>query len=58
MYLAGMQPKIQNIYEPVEYPVSRGTPGIASIVTWEHSDVWYTGRASQMVSYLPYFWNV
>lgn len=49
MYLAGLNPKVQNLYEPVEYPVSRGTPALSPLVGWDHSEVWYTGRYSQQV---------
>lgn len=28
------------IYPPVEYPVSRGTPSLASLATWNHETEW------------------
>lgn len=34
MYLAGMHPRVSNLYTPVEYPVARGTPSLTSLVHW------------------------
>lgn len=28
------------LYPPVQWPVSRGTPGLASHVLWDHSTEW------------------
>uniref|UniRef100_A0A1B6DTB3 Fatty acid synthase n=1 Tax=Clastoptera arizonana TaxID=38151 RepID=A0A1B6DTB3_9HEMI len=39
-YNAGLQPKFANLYQPVTYPVARGTPNIASMVQWDHSTEW------------------
>ncbi|XP_070149856.1 fatty acid synthase [Polyergus mexicanus] len=41
LYNNGLQPDIANLYPPVEFPVSRGTPMISPSVRWEHSDDWY-----------------
>ncbi|XP_012541735.1 fatty acid synthase [Monomorium pharaonis] len=41
LYNTGYQPNLANLYPPVEYPVSRGTPMISPSVRWEHSDDWY-----------------
>lgn len=32
---------VNALYPPVEYPVSRGTPSLASLVTWDHTDSWF-----------------
>ncbi|XP_072763346.1 fatty acid synthase-like [Anoplolepis gracilipes] len=40
MYMAGAQPDISKLYPPVNFPVSRGTPMIGSLVRWDHSATW------------------
>jgi fatty acid synthase len=32
---------IENLYPPVEFPVSRGTPMISPLMRWDHSEDWY-----------------
>lgn len=39
-YGAGGQPNVARLYPPVQFPVSRGTPGLASHVVWDHSLEW------------------
>ncbi|XP_071649609.1 fatty acid synthase-like [Temnothorax longispinosus] len=41
LYNCGLQPKVANLYPPVEYPVSRGTPMISPSIRWDHSKDWY-----------------
>lgn len=41
IYEAGANFRVQNLYPPVEFPVSRGTPMIAPLVRWEHSNDWF-----------------
>nr|UEN71129.1 fatty acid synthase 1 [Glyphodes pyloalis] len=41
LYEAGVNPHLANIYPHVPYPVSQGTPMIAHLVEWEHSEDWY-----------------
>ncbi|KAL0867964.1 hypothetical protein ABMA27_008631 [Loxostege sticticalis] len=41
LYEAGLNPHLANIYPHVPYPVSQGTPMIAHLVEWEHSEDWY-----------------
>ncbi|CAG2061947.1 unnamed protein product, partial [Timema podura] len=36
--MAGCLPKVSNLYPPVQYPVSRGTASLSSLVTWNHED--------------------
>lgn len=36
MYMAGLEPKIQNLYPKIEYPVSRATPSLHQLVHWQH----------------------
>ncbi|CAH1398203.1 unnamed protein product [Nezara viridula] len=40
LYNAGLQLKVQALYPPITYPVSRGTPNISSLVEWDHSVEW------------------
>ncbi|KAM3957748.1 fatty acid synthase-like [Aphomia sociella] len=40
LYAAGAQPAVGRLYPAVEWPVSRGTPGLASRVLWDHSTEW------------------
>jgi hypothetical protein len=38
LFELGLQPQLAHLYPPVQYPVSRGTPMIAPLVRWEHSE--------------------
>ncbi|XP_053606924.1 fatty acid synthase-like [Plodia interpunctella] len=40
IYAYGGQPQVGQLYERVPFPVSRGTPGLASHVLWDHSTEW------------------
>ncbi|XP_061721884.1 fatty acid synthase-like [Cydia pomonella] len=40
VYAAGAQPQVSRLYPPVSWPVSRGTPGLAAHVGWDHSVEW------------------
>lgn len=37
LYNAGLQAEVQNIFPPIQFPVSRGTPMIQSLIRWDHS---------------------
>ena len=37
LYELGFNPSIENLYLKVEFPVSRGTPSIGSLMRWDHS---------------------
>ncbi|XP_012543114.2 fatty acid synthase isoform X2 [Monomorium pharaonis] len=41
LYNYGLQPQIANLYPPVEFPVSRGTPMISPSIRWNHSEDWF-----------------
>ncbi|XP_036142639.1 fatty acid synthase-like [Monomorium pharaonis] len=41
LYNYGLQPQIANLYPPVEFPVSRGTPMISPSIRWKHSEDWF-----------------
>nr|XP_012219068.1 PREDICTED: LOW QUALITY PROTEIN: fatty acid synthase-like [Linepithema humile] len=40
LYNCGLQPRIANLYQPVNFPVSRGTPMISPSIRWNHSEDW------------------
>lgn len=42
---------INALYPPVQYPVSRGTPNLAELATWDHSEKFFqfVEGLSQMV---------
>ena len=61
LFELGLQPQLANLYPPVQYPVSRGTPMISPLVRWEHSEDRYVMKylVEVMVQfsfedYLPY----
>ncbi|XP_036148675.1 fatty acid synthase isoform X2 [Monomorium pharaonis] len=41
LYNYGLQPQVANLYPPVEFPVSRGTPMISPSIRWNHSEDWF-----------------
>ncbi|XP_055614202.1 fatty acid synthase-like, partial [Uranotaenia lowii] len=41
IFLSGRQLNLTNLYEPVEFPVSRGTASISSLIRWDHSASWF-----------------
>ncbi|XP_065217068.1 fatty acid synthase-like [Planococcus citri] len=44
MYEAGCVPKLSALYPPVEFPVSRSTPTISSLIKWQHDEQWSVGK--------------
>nr|CAD7197600.1 unnamed protein product [Timema douglasi] len=48
MYLHGICPRVHELYPVVKYPVSRGTPSIGSLVSWDHTDSWHTASLVDM----------
>lgn len=50
LYSAGAQPKISNLYPPVNYPVGRGTPMINSLIKWDHSMTWTVASFTNIYS--------
>ncbi|GBP15812.1 Fatty acid synthase [Eumeta japonica] len=40
LYAAGAQPQVSRLYDPVRFPVSRGTPALASHIKWDHGIEW------------------
>ncbi|XP_050421854.1 fatty acid synthase-like [Adelges cooleyi] len=41
LFNAGLQPKLENLYPAIDYPVSRGTPSLQPLVEWDHSNDWH-----------------
>ncbi|XP_055693298.1 fatty acid synthase-like [Lutzomyia longipalpis] len=41
IFMNGIDFRMQNLYPPVEFPVSRGTPMIAPHIHWDHTTDWY-----------------
>ncbi|XP_013112283.2 fatty acid synthase [Stomoxys calcitrans] len=39
---------VANLYPKVNFPVSRGTPGISSLVRWDHSEDWFVTTYENM----------
>lgn len=39
----GVDLDVAKLYPEVSFPVSRGTPPLASLATWNHEDVYYFG---------------
>ncbi|KAG4070516.1 hypothetical protein HA402_012306, partial [Bradysia odoriphaga] len=44
LYLNGLNMTFENLYPPINYPVSRGTPMISPLVRWEHSEDWFVTK--------------
>ncbi|CAH0393331.1 unnamed protein product [Bemisia tabaci] len=40
LYNAGIDVNFANLFSPVKFPVSRGTPMLQSLVKWDHSTEW------------------
>lgn len=40
LYASGLQFNLNSIYPPPEFPVSRGTPSLAPLVSWNHEETW------------------
>ncbi|KYN04772.1 Fatty acid synthase [Cyphomyrmex costatus] len=47
LYNCGLQPQIAKLYQPVQFPVSRGTPMISPSIRWDHSENWYVLKEKQ-----------
>ncbi|XP_061706554.1 fatty acid synthase-like [Cydia pomonella] len=56
-YAAGVQPQVSRLYPRIPWPVSRGTPALASHVGWDHSVEWSvadfktTSRSETVIEY-------
>ncbi|KAI9579995.1 hypothetical protein GQX74_000783, partial [Glossina fuscipes] len=41
LFTNGLNFPIENLYPKIEFPVSRGTAGISSLIRWDHSEDWF-----------------
>lgn len=41
---------VSPLFPEVEYPVSKGTRSLSTLVHWEHGEVWRTGLEEKMKS--------
>jgi fatty acid synthase len=39
--MAGPIPQVSKLYPAVQFPVSRGTPSISPLVSWDHIENWH-----------------
>ncbi|GIY14144.1 fatty acid synthase [Caerostris darwini] len=44
LYIEGMDPKVERLYPPVEFPVPRGTPSISDLIKWDHSQSFHVPK--------------
>ncbi|GFS52214.1 fatty acid synthase [Trichonephila inaurata madagascariensis] len=51
LYNEGVDPKIERLYPPVQFPVPRGIPSISDLIKWNHSQSFnvpkYTSKTSE-----------
>ena len=50
LYEFGWNPKIENLYPKVNYPVPLGTQSLSSLIKWDHNQTW-------MVTLYPEYFN-
>lgn len=50
LYTSGVQINLSEIYPPPQYPVSRGTPSLAPLVSWSHEETWPINTHYSVVS--------
>lgn len=52
LYEIGCNPKVSNLYPPIQFPVSRSTPMISPLIKWQHDEEWpvtkYAKKATLM----------
>uniref|UniRef100_T1P9U1 Fatty acid synthase n=1 Tax=Musca domestica TaxID=7370 RepID=T1P9U1_MUSDO len=48
LFSNGLTFPVENLYPQIEFPVSRGTPGISSLVRWDHSENWFVTTYENM----------
>lgn len=54
LYISGLQFNLNAIYPSPEYPVSKGTPSLAPLVSWSHEETWpinthYSGVSAHVI---------
>lgn len=48
MYLAGIDAQLSTIYPKIEYPVTRGTKTLSTLIHWEHGEKWRAGLEDKL----------
>ncbi|XP_073848315.1 fatty acid synthase 3 [Musca autumnalis] len=48
LFSNGLTFPVDNLYPKIEFPVSRGTPGISSLIRWDHSEKWFVTTYENM----------
>lgn len=48
MFSSGVTFPIENLYSKIEFPVSKGTHGISSLIRWDHSEDWFVTKYENM----------
>lgn len=47
LYMHGLEPNIEVLYEPAKFPVNVGTPSISPLISWNHEDDWDVSVSSK-----------
>ncbi|XP_017118527.1 fatty acid synthase [Drosophila elegans] len=48
LYQNGVLLPVANLYEKIQFPVSRSTPSISSLIRWDHSENWFVTKYENM----------
>lgn len=40
MYCSGLNPNIEMLYNPINFPVSSNTPPLHTLCSWNHEEEW------------------
>ncbi|EDW67835.2 fatty acid synthase [Drosophila virilis] len=48
LYQNGVMVPVANLYPKVQFPVSRSTPSISSLIRWDHSEDWFVTKYENM----------
>lgn len=51
IYRSGGQPQVRKLYPEVTFPVSRGTPLLSPLVSWDHSTTWPVPNTNSSLSF-------
>lgn len=54
LYLNNINFNVNALYPPIEYPVSRGTPYLAPLITWNHDEKWF-GEFENVLQLVGYY---
>lgn len=48
MFSNGLTFPVAPLYSEIEFPVSKGTPGISSLIRWDHTEDWFVTKYENM----------